>query len=59
MPASSGSCVRVNILQSDCYRHRPDLARETDEEALIRLLRVLGLEERLDDEEHASGSGDW
>lgn len=45
-------------LQGDQDRQRPDLADETGQEALIRLLGHPGPPEQLHDEEHVSGYGE-
>ena len=50
--------VRRDRLERNQDRERPELAHETDEEALVRLLRDPGPEEQLQDEEHVGGYGE-
>ena len=50
--------MRVDCLQRNQYRQAPDLADETGQQALVRLLGHPDPEEQLQDEERVGGDGE-
>lgn len=57
-PFHPRSRILRNRLQGDQYGQRPDLAHESGQEALVRLLGHPGPEEQPGDEEHVGGDGE-